>query len=445
VAFPYRGKTSSRKFNDVFDQLVTDVHALSLEAAGNESRLIELAKILVDENRFLKRRIAQLELVKDAENRVRARNNLRLTHHQSMYEVRNLDFFATANLVPLLNPTYGLATLPVNAVENKFVRNSVYSGDVIVPLSLTTTVSSSFANEGTATVSEHEPDSHKVDPGTPENAFNGVNQSYWVRTVEYPADSDVAEVEVELIVTVPSQNNTQSNVLTIHPYPVGGVDITDVSVSADLTSSFTKLNHSEVPTLISPTNNAREQYYLFPAQDVDQVKIRLRQRHFIEEDGKKVFRYGLQEVGLMLVDFEKTNATTAFDAWSQQTNAETVAMAHRLDAPAGSFFTAVHNFSSTPDFTLEDAANRHVIYRIYNDNPVNGSGTEIWNSNQTLPQDQPSSVGSQLAIAGNVTSLYIVTSLRFVETAGGANSPYKANTAPYVKGFTLEYSVSPSF
>ena len=156
-------------------------------------------------------------------------------------------------------------------------------------------------------------------------------------------------------------------------------------------------------------------------------------------------RYGLQEVGLCLVDFEKTNSSTDFSSWIQQTNSENISMCHEIKAPEGFFFNAINHFSSDPDFTLEDSANRHIVYRIYDDDPTQSAGLEIWNSTNTLPQNMPSTLGSQLAIAGNITSLFVVTSMRFVETIGGSNSPYRANTPPYVNGFTIEYSASPAF
>lgn len=443
--FPYRGATSSSELNDLTDNLVSDIHGLNNQLVSTENRLESVVKILVDENRFLKSQLASIRRSKADESLVRARNGLRVTHSQSMYDLSNVKFFSVANLRPHIDSLYGVATLPSNAIESKFTRTSIYDGGSIVPLSLTVSTTSLFADENTSLPTEHEVDAASVDEGEPSNAFNGVNSSWWIRSVEYPLDSDVNEVQVELIVNVPSQNNIQSNVFTIHPYPVGTVDIMDISFSSDLAGSFYKIPHRDAPTIVNPLTSSTEKIFIFPPRDIDQIRIRLRQRHFIEENGKKVFRYGLQEVGLYLVDFEKTNSSTDFSSWIQQTNSENISMCHEIKAPEGFFFNAINHFSSDPDFTLEDSANRHIVYRIYDDDPTQSAGLEIWNSTNTLPQNMPSTLGSQLAIAGNITSLFVVTSMRFVETIGGSNSPYRANTPPYVNGFTIEYSASPAF
>lgn len=445
-AFPARGPSSSKELNDHVDQVATDINALALEAAQNEADIRDATKTVLDEMRYLHRRVAQLEQDISHQKMINATNGLRTTIHQSMYKVDNLSFLGSNNaLRPIVTPQFGIAHLPSNAVEAKFFSNSIYNGDVITPGSLSVTVTPTFIPEGASESVNHELGAQKVIEGTPRNAFNGNNRSYWVREVEFPASSDVTEVSVELVATLPSQNNTKSNVLTIHPYPLGSVDIIDISTSPDLTSSFTKLQHNDAPSLTSPSNNAQQMKYVFPAQDIDQVRVRLRTRNFVEEDGKKIFRLGLQELGLFLVDFEKSSASLSFTAWTALADEDNISMVHRLDAPSGFFFTAIHHFQSSPDITLENDLNRHVTFRIYNGDPAVGAGSQIWSSNDTYPQSQPDSVGSQLSLAGSASSLYVVTNMRFVETSGGVNSPFPANTSPYLNGFSMEVSLRPSF
>jgi len=446
TAFPARGKSSSRQLNDQNDQVATDINALALQAAQNESDIAASTKTVLDEVRFLARKVLQLEQDLAHKKEIDGRNGLRVTFHQSMYKVDNLSFLTTTNsLRPVITPKFGVVHLPVNAVESKFFSNAIYNGDVITPGSLATTVTATFVPEGASTAVDHEDGALKVVAGTPRNAFNGNNRSYWIREVQFPASSDVTEVSVELQVTLPSQNNTNSNVLTIHPYPIGSVDITDISTSPDLTQSFVKLQHKDAPSLTSPMNNAGEKKFIFPAQDIDQVRVRLRCRNFVEEDGKKIFRYGLQDVGLSLVDFEKSTAALTFTNWSAQADEDNVSMMHKIDAPTGFFFTAIHHFTSSPDIQLENDLNRHVIFRIYDADPSTGGGQEIWNSNSTYPQNQVESVGSQITLGGSSRSLYVVTNMRHVETSGGVNSPFPANTSPYINGFSLEASLNPAF
>jgi len=444
TAFPLRGPTSSRQLNDFVDQVTTDLVAMAKELSISENDIQENFKTVLDEVRYLNRKMAQIEQDRNHEREISARNGLRTTLHQSMYKVDNLSFISSNNaLRPIVSPAFGVAHLPVNAIEAKFFSNSIYNGDIITPGTLNVVVNGAFVPSGESSVVDYDSGSTKVVEGTPKNAFNGNNRSYWIREVHFSSSSDVTEVQAELIVTLPSQNNTMSNVLTIHPYPMGSVDVMDISTSPDLTQSWTTLQHVDAPTASAPINNATQRKFIFPEQDIDQVRIRLRTRNFVEEDGKKIFRLGLQELGLFLVDFEKSSAALAFASWTAQGDADNISMVHKIDAPAGSVFRAVHDFRSVPDITLETDTNRHVIFRIFNGDPLTGAGQELWNSNQTYPQNQPDSVGAQITIAGSVSSLYIVTNMRFVESSGGVSSPFKTNTSPYIDNFSIEFSASP--
>jgi hypothetical protein len=445
MAFPQYGPTNSRDLNNFIDQVVKDMHGMNAVITSNEIRIEEAFRILVDEMLHLKQKVAQLERINEAFDKINARNGLRVSTHLSMYDVRNLSFFQNQTLRPVVDSTYGIMHLPVNAVESKFYTTSIFTADTITPLSLTYSVTPVFTDEGAVNATDHEDGSIDVDEGIVANAFNGVNTKYWVRTVEFSAESDVTEVQCELIVNVPNQNNTMSNVLTIHPYPIGGVDIIDISVSSDLAGSFVRLPHPDAPTLTRPLNNAREHKFVFPPMDIDQVRIRFRQRNFTNYNGNKVFRYGMQELGLFLVEFEKSTASLTYQNWSNQNDADNIVAVWRLDAPTGNFFTAINHFSTEPDFTLEQAANRHFLFKIYDGDPTTGSGVEIWNSNMTLPQNQPSNIGAQISLAGNIKTLYVSASLRYVQSSGGVNSPFRVNTSPYLKGISIEYSLATAF
>lgn len=442
IQFPYNGPTSSADLNDLSDSLTSDIGGLANALNANELDLNEFKKVSFDQIRYLLRKVSELEASNTARNYINGYNNLRLVHHQTAYDTSNLKLFSNVQYAPRVDTTYGVITLPSNLIEPKFYANHITDGQTIVPLSLNTAVSSVFIDEGGSTPVDHEAGNIKVSSGDPTRAFNGINTSYWVRTVEFDGASDVTEVQCEIIVTVPRQNNTVSNTLVVHPYPIGGVDIVDVSYSPDLTSAFIKIPHSEVPYLLSPKNNAREMFFTFPPTDIDQIRIRLRQRNFIEEDGKKVFRYGLQEVGLYLIDYEKGTADLSGSAWTAQNDSSNIACVYKIDAPAGFFFTAINHFTSSPNFALEDASNRHLFFKIYSSDPTLGSATELWNSSKTVPQNQSTSVGSQISLSGNIRTIYVMSAMRYVRTSGGVNSPFRANSAPYLKSFTLEYSVA---
>jgi hypothetical protein len=445
MAFPQNGPTNSRDLNAFVDQVTKDIHGINLESVTNSNRIEEAFRILIDEIRFLKSKVSQLEKINESFDKVNARNGLRVSNLISMYDTRNLSFFDNQILRPVVDSTYGILHLPVNALEPKFYTNSINTSDTITPLSLTYEVTATFTDEGDVSPTDHEEGAIEVNEGVVTNAFNGINTQYWVRTVEFAADSDVTEVQCELIVNIPNQNNTMSNVMTLHPYPIAGVDVIDISVSSDLAGSFVRLPHNDAPTTNRPLNNCREHKFIFAPMDIDQVRIRLRQKNFTEFDGRKVFRYGLQELGLSLIEFEKTTASLTMANWTAQNDSDNIAAVWKIEAPAGTFFTAINHFSSDPDFSLEQSSNSHILFKIYDGDPTSGSGVEIWNSTKTLPQDQPSNIGAQISLQGNIRIIYVSASLRYVESSGGVNSPFRANTSPYLKGITLEYSLAASF
>jgi len=441
-SFPYRGATKSAQLNDMSNQVATDIHNISAELNRQEKDIYQNMKIVIDEMSHLNKRILGLEQELSLQKSIASKNGLRITYHQSMYDNGNLKFMSNnVALRPSVNAFYGIAHLPVNAIENKFYSTSIYNGDILTPASLDVTVNGTFVEVGKTSPTNFD-EGATVDNGNPKNAFNGNNTSYWVREVKFPSNSDVTEVQCEVIATVPSQNNTQSNVLTINPYPHGNVDVLYIGLSSDTSGVFTSIPNTNAPSFSDPLNNATQKKYIFTPRDVDQVKVILRTRNFIEENGHKVFRLGLQELGLYLVDFEKSTSGLTFSEWSGQGDDENISMVHRIDAPAGTSFTAIHHFVSDPDISLEEDLNRHIIFRIYDSDPTTSSGIELWNSNQTYPQDQPDSVGGQITLGGNVTSIYVVTSMRFVETSGGANSPFNVNTSPYIYSFSMELSAT---
>lgn len=444
VSLPERGPTSSRILNDFIDQAVTDIHTASNEISLNSKRVNETMKIVLDEVRYLNRKIRQIEGEKEAERLSAAKNGIRVTYHQSASKTDNVSFLSSnIALRPVINGMYGIVHLPVNSVESKFFSTAIWDGDILVPTSLSVRVNSTFIPEGQTSLVNFDKGASKVIEGYPNNAFNGNNRSYWMREVHFPASSDVTEVQAELIVTIPSQNNSQSNVLNINPYPVGSVDVIDISVSSDLTSSFTRLNHPDAPTLQRPMNGAGFKKFIFPPTDIDQVRVRLRCRNFVEEDNKKIFRFGLQELGLFLVDYEKSTSSLEFSDWVSKADAENISCVYKIDAPKGHAFRALHRFDSSPDILLENDISRHIVFRVYDGNPITGTATEIWNSNLTYPQNQPDSIGGVL-VNGTTPTFYVVATMRYISGSTGSSGPFKSNTSPYLNSFSMEVSAVPT-
>jgi hypothetical protein len=261
-----------------------------------------------------------------------------------------------------------------------------------------------------------------VTEGRPEWAFNGFNDLYWIRKVEFPIDSRVDQVECELTVIVPQGTSSKANTIEVSPFPNGSVDVQGLSTASDLGTNFIT-----VPGFATVDNFVARRYH-FPATTVDQVKIRLRQRNWVEENGKKVFYYGLQELGLKLVDYDKSYTYGA----PFGSNNSFVAT---ISAPEGYTFTSIQRVDPNPDFYKEDPSSRHVHLRLGTQSSL--SSGLIWNSDlDSLPQN----LNTVPSIS--TETIYAFFELNFVQTSGGVLSPYYVGTTPYIKGLGLSFTLA---
>ena len=246
-----------------------------------------------------------------------------------------------------------------------------------------------------------------------------------MRRVVFPLESDVDEVEVQLTAVVPTGISSQANLIELLPFPEGSVDVTELSTSPDLTSSFTSIDG------FTETNNVRATRFHFSPRNVQQVRIRLRCRNWREIDGKKVFMYGLRELGLKLVDYKKDFSTS--DVFGENYTAVV-----KIDAPDSHVFNRLYRIDPKPNFLLEDADSRHIRLRLSTTPDFSGI---FWDSAVNNTPQQGTSTG--ISMQGG-TSIYGIYTFKFVDSTGGFNSPYRVGATPWVKGLGLLFSATPS-
>ena len=419
ISIPERGKISSANLNEFFANLVYDLAQIAEKINARESSENTLATNVRDDMISIRGELEEISQAAETRIRVLTEASEYLDATISMYDLSNLTFLtgASAAVRAAVSPMYGQATVPMNGIQQKFITLDFRTSEVVAPATLTTTVTGTFdklAGEGSVDY-EH---GGTISIGDISLAFNGSNTTKWVRQVSFALESDVDDVECELTVQVPSQTNPQSNTLVLHPHPWGEVDITSISIASDLSSTFTTL--PGFTTILG----AKYLRYFFPTQVVAQIKIRFRQRNWRPLNGRRIFRYGLEELGLQLIDWDKT-----YDGAEAEVNNHS--MVHAIAAPSGHRFTSLDGFWSTPDFNLEDAGLRHMHFKVAAD--AEGD-TILWNSDtEALPQD------SQVVITGTRQSIYVITTLNFVATSGGDDSPFQVGTTPYLTKVGLRY------
>ena len=109
--------------------------------------------------------------------------------------------------------------------------------------------------------------------------------------MSYPLEHDVDSVGVQVDVTLPDTFADRGNMLTIHPYPLGQLEIEEIKYSIDSSDPTTDLPG------FSTVRGAGFERWVFSEITATKLRFKFRQRNFTEENGKKVFRIGAQEIG----------------------------------------------------------------------------------------------------------------------------------------------------
>lgn len=422
----FRGPLNSEQHNTFQDDVVHDIHALGSAVNAQAASLRGLSENLGSETLFLKRRLQSLEEARDYREHTFGKAGIKIDRYIDFHDTSNFLFPATldaAQAAPFKGQ-FGEVFLPAVSIENKFYNFSLRTTEVVVPDDLVIDVAGTFDKTNGLGLQDYE-NGGKVSAGDPVKAFNGINESSWIRKVTFPLESNVDQVEVQLTAIVPAGVSSKANLIEIVPHPEGSVDITDISTSPDLTASFTSIEG------FTSTNNVTAKRYHFPPRNVDQVRIRLRSRNWREINGKKVFIYGLQELGLKLVDYEKgTNATDNFG--------DKPTAVVQLDAPTNHTFLSLYRIDPTPNFLLEDNSVRHVRLRISTGPDFSNV---IWDSDIHAPPQLGVSTGVAL---GSVSTLYAIFTFKFVNESGGLSSPYFVGTTSYMRGLGLVFTATPT-
>jgi len=418
-----RGPFSSDEYNDFQDQVYTDITNLSSAVNGNFSALQRAMINIESELQYLKRRTAAVEESLDYTEYVLGKSGSKID--------RSIDFHETSGIIfpdnlsetkrAVFNGQFGEIFLPANVVENRFFNFSLKNGQIVIPTDFRVAVLSVFDKLDGNGLRDYEYGGI-VEAGLPENAFNGLNETAWIRTVTFSIDSDVEQVECELTAVVPASVSAQANLLQLNCFPEGSVDVVQLSTSANLTNSFTLLDN-----FIASQNTVSTRYHFSP-RDVEQVRIRLRTRNWREINGKKVFIYGVQELGLQLVDYSKTTS-------DDQVFGDSITAVVKISSPRNHAFNSIYRIDPWPNFFLEDASSRHIRLRLSKTPDLNNV---FWDSKvNQLPQN----LGSAGQInTGASSNIYAIYTLKFVSNSGGYQSPFPVGTTPVIKSLGLTFT-----
>ena len=137
-----------------------------------------------------------------------------------------------------------------------------------------------------------------------------------------------------------------------------------------------------------------------------------------------MFSYGLQELGLQLVEFDKTYSTSA-------ALADNHTFVTKFSCPEGYRFKGLHMFNTTPTY-VANSNNMHFKVALGSD----GTDTK-WDSDINT---SPENLVQPIDLGGSATDIYVITTLNYI-TDTDPIGVFFANTTPVLESIGLQYSV----
>lgn len=397
-----RGPASSDDENDKTAETLLDLQNLAAQANKNEAAILAADKLLFSEFMNARNNAVLSREARVIDNKIRAINGQDITTLVGFRNFRGPDYYV--NFAGLsterrarVEPIYGHAILPFNVAVNRMFSIDPETGDPILLDGVDAEVTGED-NGGTATA------------GTLDNAFNGNNREYWRRRVEFPLDHDADSVAAELVVTLPDSIISDTNMITIHPTPLGELDIEELKYSTDASDPGT------VVPGFSVVRGAGFRRWHFQSISMTKLKVKMRQWNFVEENGRKVFYLGAQEIALQLIDFDKTSG--------QAQPTDNNGLVTVIEAPSGYKFNVLKRLFSDPSYATV-GNDTGVFIRIYADASLTDL---VWSSyDNARLEDTPKSVSSK-----SIDKLYMLVTLQWVSAQG---------KSPLLNDIALVYSV----
>jgi len=423
----FRGHNSSEEANRFQDAVVYDVHNLSTAVNTLNSKIISLSGERDSEVSFLKRRLADLEERFAYREHTFGKAGIKIDKYIDFHNTKG--FYISPSLSALKTASFksqfGEVYLPATAIENKFYNLSLRTTEIVLPPDLLVDTTSQFDKGEGDGIQDYE-NGGIASETSPLNAFNGINEKAWIRHVTFPLESDVDQVEVQLDAVVPAGASEHANLIEIVPFPEGSCDITLLATSPSIGSSFVSVDNFE------ETNNATATRYHFTPRSVDQIRVRMRCRNWRELNGKKVFIYGLQELGAKHINYVKEYST-------DDNFGDNVTHIVKIDAPRDHIFTKLFRIDPYPNFFNEDLQYRHIRLRL--------STTPDYNN---VFWDSATNIAPQLGVVAGITmggssTIYAIYTLKYVDSIStGAIQVFSTGTTSYQKGLGLVFSATPT-
>jgi len=316
----YHGPISSTEFNERIEDNYADLLYLYNKYGVLDRKVAETVERIIKENLFLS------AAINDLEDRIRAMES-RNTNQMSLYsksQIDNTPFIGTEYSpepieVLSFDEYYNQLTLPrveyASHSKIKFINST--EGQVI-PDFLETRIDASLAGgDGTGAI---------IDTTPVQYAFLDQPDKVWKRNVILN-EPDPLGVSLYLYIKIPLGTSGSSivNCIDLLPYPANGVDVVRVEYS---TKKDPSLTDSDIYYACNPSyydlqydavgkvapggwsivgsdtiTNSGPLRFLFAERPITAVRVLLRQKNYVVENGKYVYTYGLTNMDVKYESF----------------------------------------------------------------------------------------------------------------------------------------------
>ena len=313
--FKYRTLMSSHELNNLQTEAFRDILDLFNKANLLQKNLYEFNLANSIESTVYGKRLSEalLKLQQTEE----LYNNLKATDKEYRYQSK---FAYEAEVIEdnykaIVNKsTNDITAHTISSVSKTHLYDETYD-EVLVPDSI-----QAYIGPDNFVVGEN---IYTIEDSDVRNIFDGTEANVWYRKVT--TNANVNEIENEIVIALPEDIVTtrQANEIVIQPFPLGYMDIMDVQYKSngawvrvpgfethfgaeeeEYEDIFGNTYHR---TIIPNANNLR---FNFKALQINQIKIKVRQRNF-EYDStldRRVWYLGLRNVDVLFNRYSKDNS-----------------------------------------------------------------------------------------------------------------------------------------
>lgn len=300
----YKGPSSSTEFNKLRNDIHYDLVTLFDLANKHEEEIKTNMDVLIRENFFLQSRIIELEKLVEKISQDLVYKNEGVSKQRlikSFYDLSGLSDGAV-DKPAYVNTIYGYLSIPPFDSVSK-INYQGDDGQVVIPKSLSVQLLESH-NAQPKDPTTGNRTYYSVEDENILRAFDHNRNTFWVHTSSFPSDSGVSEVFGILHIKLPldALNDVYSNTLVLNPFPEYSMTIHDIQYKGVGDQWYRlenypteKVDGQDVPVAIE---RAGKMTFAFSKTEITEIQIFFSQPYWFENDGRREFAYGFQEIDL---------------------------------------------------------------------------------------------------------------------------------------------------